>query len=687
MISRDEFNEYQARKSFLRRIWVAGFLTLLCFGLLFFRFAWLQVVHYEKYSLRSESNRVRSVPVPPTRGAIVDRHNVVLAYNASTYTIEVTPSEVADMDALLEGLQSFVPLSEREIRRFRQVAGSAGKKFSSVLLRSDLTQEQVAALSVQLYRFPGVEIKSRFVRRYPLGETASHVLGYIGGITEDDRMQLAESGDAENYRGTQEIGRVGVEAAYEKSLHGTMGIEEMEVTASGRPVRLLRETPAELGHMIRLSLDVRLQKLVEELYGERRGAFVAIDPRNGEVLALVSKPTFNPNQFIEGFDRESWSALNDDALNRPLFHRAIGGTYPVGSTFKPFMALAGMQTGVRAPEEEINALYYFSLGGTNWRSPGGGKMDAERAIITSNNYYFYSLAYEMGITKINNFMAPWGFGQLTGIDIPGEVRGVLPSPDWKRRTYSTPSERNWYDGETVNVGIGQGHIRFTILQLASATATLANNGQQYIPHLLLSDQNVVTGDEAFFPLGSPRSMDVDPAYIEAVHKAMYGVTQQGTSKNAFAGAGYASAGKTGTAQASSIPQGQRYDPTKLEEYKRDHSLYIAFAPLENPRIAIAVIVENAGKGGASAAPIARRAMDYYLLGLYPSEEDIKALQNNYAGPPRGQARTQGSYDIIPAEQQVHLSAVEAYVPRRNSEDETVSLIEKQRNVITQEVLP
>ncbi|MGL4667322.1 MAG: penicillin-binding protein 2 [Saezia sp.] len=657
MIGKDEFNEYRARKSFLQRIWVAGFLTLFCFGLLFVRFAWLQIVHYEKYSLKSDSNRIKPVAIPPARGAIIDRNGVVLAYNASTYTIEVTPSQVKDMDALLDGVQALIPLSERDIRRFKQAAGNAGRRFSSVLLRSDLTQAQVAELSAQLYRFPGVEIKSRFVRRYPLKETASHVLGYISGMTEDDQAQLLENGGADNYRGTQEIGRVGVEAAYEKSLHGMMGIEEQETTAGGRPVRVLREFPPEPGHTIELSLDVRLQRLVEELYGDRRGAFVAIDPRNGEVLALVSKPTFNPNQFIEGFDQESWSALNDDALNRPLFHRAIGGTYPIGSTFKPFMALAGMQAGVRKPDEAINVQYMFSLGGTNWRSPGSGKMNVERAITTSNNYYFYTLAYEMGITKINTFMKPWGFGQLTGIDIPGEVRGTLPSPEWKRANFSRQEDRNWYDGETVNVGIGQGHIRFTILQLASATATLANRGQQYTPHLLLSDKNVVTGQRASFSTGAPKVMDVNAEYFEAVYRGMLGVTQQGTSKTAFTGAGYDSVGKTGTAQAASVPQGQRYDPQKLEEYKRDHSLYIAFAPLDNPQIAIALVVENAGKGGTSAAPIARRAMDYYLLGIYPSEEDIKALHNHYAGSPKGAPRTKDAYDIIPATEQVHLNAL------------------------------
>ena len=659
MISNDEFNEYQARKSFLQRIWIVGFLSFVCFALLFARFAWLQIVHHENYSQQSDSNRIKVYPIAPARGAILDRNGVVLAYNASTYTIEITPANVQNIDDTIRALQLFVPIGERDIRRFKQALGYAKRRLDSIPLRSDLTPEQVAALSAQLYRFPGVEIKARFVRRYPLGETASHVLGYISGITENDLTLLAQRGGADNYRGTQGIGRVGIEARYEKSLHGIMGVEEIETTAGGRPIRQLREFASEPGHTIQLSLDARLQRLVEELYGDRRGAFVAIDPRNGEVLALVSKPTFNPNQFIEGFDQEGWQALNDDSLNRPLFHRAIGGTYPVGSTFKPFMALAGMQTQTRKPDELMTAQYTFSLAEQSWRSPGGGRIDVERAIITSNNYYFYTLAYEMGITKINDFMIPWGFGQLTGIDVPGEVRGVLPSPAWKRGTYSNPAMRNWYDGDTVNVGIGQGHIRFTILQLASATATLANRGVQYTPHLLISDKNVVTGEEVSFPLVNPEVLNVDQAYLEVIYKAMLGVTQQGTSMNAFSGAGYVSAGKTGTAQASSIPQGQHYNPEELAEYKRDHSLYIAFAPLEAPTIAIALIVENAGRGGASAAPIARRAMDYYVQGIYPSEEDIKALQHNYAGFPKGEPRTQEDYDIIPVEQQIRLNASDA----------------------------
>lgn len=668
MIGNEEFNEYQARKSFLQRIWVVGFLTLLFFILLFIRFSWLQVVHFDQYILKSDSNRIKPEFISPDRGAIVDRNGIVLAYNASTYAVEIMPSKVKDLDALIMELQTIIPISAREIRVFRQLANHGGRKYKSVLLTSGLTEKQVAELGAQLYRFPGVEIKTRFVRRYPLGETASHVIGYIGAINENDQASLVENEEAANYRATQDIGRIGVEATYEKSLHGVMGVEYQETTAGGRPVRVLSEIPAQPGHEIQLTLDVRLQRLVENLFGDRRGAFVAIDPQNGEVLALVSKPTFNPNQFIEGFDQESWSALNDDALNRPLFHRAVGGTYPVGSTFKPFMALAGLQSGVRKVDEKISTQYIFSLGGTNWRSPGGGKLDVEQAIISSNNYYFYTLAYEMGITKIHDFMKPWGFGQITGIDVPGEVRGILPSLEWKKSAYSQPSERSWYDGETINVGIGQGHLKFTILQLASATATLANNGKQYRPHLMLGDLNVRTGELTEFDL-MPKQLDVEQEYIDAVHRGMFGVTQKGTSRRAFAGVEYNSAGKTGTAQASSVPQGQRYDPMKLEEYKRDHSLYIAFAPLENPQIAIAVIVENAGTGAESAAPIARRAMDYYLLGLYPSAEDIKAVQAGYAGVPKGQPRSREGYDIILDQEKVVLGGGSVNIAGRTDWDE------------------
>lgn len=645
----EKLNKYQERRNFQQRLWVAGFFVFFCFSLLFARFVWLQIMHHEQFSEIAKTNRVKILRLVPSRGSIVDRNGVVLAYNIPSYTVEIKPAAVKDVDALIQEISQIVPVSEREIRRFKQAVEGTRFKFISVPLRWGLNDEQVAKLSVQLYRFPGVEINMRFIRRYPLKDTACHVVGYINRITEADKRVLEEQEKSDNYQETQDIGRVGVEASYEQFLHGVEGVAEVEITSSGRLVRHLREAVALPGKDIRLTIDIRLQRLVEELFGERRGAFVAIDPRNGEVLALVSKPTFDPNLFIDGFDQESWDQLNDE-LSRPLFHRAIGGTYPIGSTYKPFMALAGLQTGTRTIDNKVTDKGVFELASRRWRSSQAGRsLNVSQAIAVSNNYYFYSLAYEMGVSKIAEFMKPWGFGQLTGIDLPGEVRGVLPTPEWKRQAYQNARDRRWYDGDTVNLGIGQGYNRFTMIQLGSALAALVNQGVRYTPHVLQTSYDVVRGTAQDYAAPALEQMHVDPVYLQVIREAMKEVPRKGTASQAFAGAAYESGGKTGTAQASSVAPGTRYDKDKLEEYKRDHSLYIAFAPADNPTIVVAIIVENAGFGARSAVPIVRRALDYHLLGVYPSAEDIQAVQKGYAGPPKGTPRTKESYDIIPAE--------------------------------------
>ena len=671
MVSK-EYNRYQQQRSFMQRIWFFAFFVLLCFGVLFARFIWLQVVRYDAFFASADFQRKRSFPQVPLRGAIMDRNGVVLAYNASTYTVEIVPAQVKDMDATIAEIGRIVPLAARDVRRFRQALGHS-RQIESLPLRMHLTREQVAALSAQLYRLPGVQVNMRFIREYPLKETASHVVGHMSRITEEDRTLLIETDQFENYRGTQNIGRVGIEAKYEMELHGKAGIVEMEVNARDKPIRRLREISSEPGHIVQLTLDVRMQRLVEVLYGQRRGALVAIDPRNGEVLALVSKPTFDPNLFIEGFDQETWDAMND-AVNRPLFHRAIGGAYPIGSTYKPFMALAGMQTGTRAPDEiYMDRDGTYRLGSRVWRSPAGerrGPMDAATAVTYSNNPYFYSLAYEMGPSKIHDFMQPWGFGELTGIDLNGEARGTLPTPQWRRENGG-----RWYDGDTVNLGIGQGDNRFTMLQLATAVAALANNGVKYKPHLLLGMKNVITGQFMPYSEGEAVHLNIDPAYIQVVRDAMVQVPLKSTARTAFAGVAYVSGGKTGTAQASSVPRGQVYNAAQLEEYKRDHSLYIAFAPAEEPKIAIAMIVENGGFGARSAVPIARRVLDYYLLGIYPSEADIAALQRGYMGAPQGRARSAESYDILPAEMLVPLSAIEISAADANAWNSSVQDVE------------
>lgn len=660
----NDYNKYLVQRVFLRRIWIVAFLVLMCLGLLFARFAWLQILHYEKYARRANINRITPKADPPVRGPIIDRNGVVLAYSESVYTIEVVPNEVKNLDALLDELQTVITISNKELRRFRTAYQNARPRFIGVPLKVNLTQQEVAALSAQLYRFPGVGINTTFVRRYPLGATGSHFVGYIHSINENDLSILEEKGLLNEYIGTKEIGRTGIEAAYETSLHGHRGAGIAETTAGGRFVRWLEQTNSQPGDLIQLTIDIRMQQLVETLYGERRGAFVAMDPRNGEVLALVSMPTFDPNIYISGFDQDTWNQLSDE-VNRPLFNRAIGGTYPIGSTYKPFMALAGLETGVRTSSEVITDPGAFTIGASRWRS-SGGKFDVTRAIIKSNNYYFYSLAYDLGINRIHDFMAPFNFGQITGIDLSGEVSGILPSTQWKKEAFKAAEDQRWYDGETVNAGIGQGHNRFTMLQLASAVATLVSYGQKHTPHLLLGDKDVMTGGVTAYQDNQEQLLEISPENVQVILEAMMQVPIQGTAKHAFAGAAYTSGGKTGTAQSVSMVRGRAYDPAVLEEFKRDHSLYIAFAPAENPQIVIAMIVENGLFGATSAVPIARRVFDYYLLGVYPSERDIELLQgenirrpqDRYSGPPVGTPRSVDEYDIIPQEMLIPLSMLE-----------------------------
>jgi penicillin-binding protein 2 len=405
-------------------------------------------------------------------------------------------------------------------------------------------------------------------------------------------------------------------------------------------VRKLASNPATPGNVVVLSIDIKLQKLIEDMFGERRGALVALDPKSGEVLAFVSKPTFDSNLFVEGIDQENWQMLNESP-DKPLLNRALRGTYPPGSTYKPFMALAALQTGTRSATTLINDPGFYMFGGHRFGSPEnekGGIMDMRRAIVESSNPYFYSLANEMGVDMMHDFMSPLGFGEITGIDIQGELKGVLPSQAWKKKYYRRPEQQKWYAGETISLGIGQGYNSFTMLQLAQATATLANNGIKYKPQLVTATQGATTHLRTPIAANAPEDLGFDPENVSIIRKAMVGVTQEGTSARVFTGAGYLSGGKTGTAQAVGLNQKEKYNAARMEERLRDHSLYIAFAPADEPKIALAVIVENAGFGAASAAPIARRVFDYWLLGQYPGVEDLAAVSKGLATAPLGKPR-------------------------------------------------
>ena len=623
---------------FRRRVLVVGLVVLFAFGLLASRLVYLQMVRHDDLSDQAENNRTAVVPIVPNRGQILDRNGVVLATNYSAYTLEITPSKAAPVEDTINELAKVVDIQPRDRRRFKRLMDDS-RNFESLPIRSRMTDEEVARFAAQRYRFPGVEIKARLFRTYPQGETGSHVIGYIGRINQREKERLQDSEDEANYRGTDHIGKLGVEQSFESLLHGTTGVEQMETSAGGRAVRRLASSPATPGQTIMLSIDLKLQKLVEDMFGERRGALVAIDPRTGEVLAFVSKPTFDPNLFVEGIDQESWAALNE-SINKPLLNRALRGTYPPGSTYKPFMALAALETGKRGASVQVNDPGYFNFAGHRFGSPEGniGNVDMRRSIQLSSNIYYYSLANEMGVDLIHDFMKPLGFGQITGIDLGGEVRGVLPSTEWKRNAYKRPEQRRWYAGETISLGIGQGYNTFTMLQLAQATATVANGGFKHRPHLALATRDAVTGQVT--PVAQPpaENLGYKPAHVAVIRDGLVSVVTSGTARGVFAGAAYQAAGKTGTAQAVTQAQNTKYNARALEEHQRDHSLFMAYAPANDPRIAVAVIVENAGWGAGAAAPIARRVFDYWLADQYPSEEDLAAVRVGRAAAPMGKPR-------------------------------------------------
>ncbi len=636
---------------FRGRVAIVQAVVLVCFLLLVVRLSYLQIVRHDDLQEQAENNRTAVIPTVPPRGTILDRNGVVLASNYSAYTLEITPSQVPDLEATIEELSKLVDIQGKDRRRFKRLREES-RSFDSLPIRTRLSDEEVARFSAQRYRFPGVEIKARLFRQYPYGELASHVVGYIGRINAKEKERIEEEDESGNYRGNEYIGKLGVELKYERELHGITGVNRVETSAGGRATRSLSSRQAIPGQNVVLSIDIQLQKLVEDLFGNRRGSLVALDPNTGEVLAFVSKPTFDPNLFVEGIDVENWQALNESP-DKPLLNRALRGTYPPGSTYKPFMALGALTTGKRNATTIINDAGSWTYGGHTFRSHGDGGLgpvDMVRSISLSSNVYYYSLANEMGVDTIHDFMKPLGFGQITGIDLPGEVRGVLPSTEWKRNYYKRPEQKKWYGGETISLGIGQGYNAFTMVQLASATATIANGGRKFSPRVVRATQDPLTHAEQVNTLTVPVDLGYSADHIAVVRNGLVGVVTSGTSAQVFAGAGYQSAGKTGTAQAVTIGQKDKYNAAKLAEFQRDHALYMAYAPAEEPKIALAVVVENAGFGAVSAAPIARRVFDYWLLGQYPSEEDMAATQKGQSSRPIGTPRNKQD---VPLESRVN----------------------------------
>ena len=627
---------------FRARIFVASLVVVTCFVLLATRLSYLQIVRHEDLKEQAENNRTAIVPIVPNRGLILDRNGIVLATNYSAYTLEITPSKVANTEQTIDALASVVDITPRDRKRFKKLLEES-RNFESLPIRTRLSDEEVAKFAVQRYRFPGVDIKARLFRNYPHADVASHVIGYIGRVNQAEKKSMDDWSDEDqtNYRGTEYIGKLGVEQSFEAQLHGTTGVDSMETSAGGRAVRKLASSPSTPGNTVKLSIDIKLQKMVEDLFGERRGALVAIEPKTGEVLAFVSKPTFDPNLFVEGIDSESWQALNE-SLDKPLLNRALRGTYPPGSTYKPFMALVALETGTRTPEQTINDPGYFMFGGHRFRDDkegGHGSVNMYRSIVQSCDTYYYILANDLTVDVMHAQLKRLGFGELTGIDIFGEVRGLLPSTDWKKRAFKRADQQKWYLGETISLGIGQGYNNYTMLQLASATATLANNGIKMKPHLVKEVVDVMTRAPTTTTREAAGESVAKPANIEIIRNAMAGVNTEGTGANAFRGAGYTSGGKTGTAQVIAIKQGEKYDAKKIDERYRDHALFVAFAPADDPKIALAIVVENSGFGGQNSAPIARRVFDYWLLGQYPSVEDMAAVQKAQATAPIGKPRS------------------------------------------------
>lgn len=598
----------------MARIWVAVVVGLALTALIVFRLVKLQIIDREYYVTRAEENRMRLSAVPPVRGLVTDRNGVLLAENKPAFVLEVVPEQVKDMNGLLERLRPLAELDDYEIDRFRERVAKT-PRYRAVPLRGNLTQQQVAQFQLNRYQFPGVDVNAKLTRSYPLGATAAHVVGYVGGITERELNQI----EATAYRGLSQIGKVGVERSHEDDLRGTPGTKIIEANAYGRPLRELDYKQGAPGKNLILTIDSKVQQVAQDALGDLDGAVVAIDPRNGEVIALVSMPTFDPQLFVAGIDHASYNALRDNR-RRPLYNRALQGAYPPGSTVKPFMALAGYEYDTLQQGHSEFCSGSMGLASTNrkyrcWKRTGHGWMNMASAVTQSCDIYFYKVAEGLGIKRIHSFMDLFGLGSPTGVDLPLEHGGLLPSPEWKRRT----RQQIWYPGETLNVGIGQGYLTTTPIQLAQITARMAMRGRGFKPHVVQATQDAISNQierldpEPLKPISHRLTQDWDK-----VENAMVQVTtsRRGTAYNVYKDAPYSSAGKTGTAQVAGMSQ-EELRARKLTEtpfHLRDHALFIAYAPVEDPKIAVAVIAEHAGHGGSSAAPIARKVMDQYLLG-------------------------------------------------------------------------
>lgn len=613
------------------RVVAACFGILLLAGVLALRMVQLQVLEYEHFSTLSEDNRVKIVPLAPTRGLIYDRNGVELAQNTPTFTLEIVPENVDNMDELLAELGRLVEITAADIERFHGMLKKK-RRFQSVPLRYRLNEEEVARFSVNRHRFSGADVHARLTRSYPLGASGVHLLGYVASMNEEDLQSV----DAAEYRGTTHIGKTGVEQAYESLLHGKPGLQRVETNAQGRILRVLERTDPTPGSNIHLTIDASLQAVAERALGAENGAVVAVDPATGGLLAFASTPVYDPNPFVDGIDKKTYQGLLASP-ERPLFNRALNGQYPPGSTVKPFVGLAGLELEKVTADHELFCPGWFRLPGRerryrDWKKWGHGKVDLPTSIIQSCDVYYYTLAREMGIDELHNYLALFGFGRRTGIGLNGESAGLMPSAEWKRRAKG----QAWFPGETIITGIGQGFTLATPLQLAMATATLSTRGVRLRPQVLYRRDdalNLGTADLVPETLEtiSPRVENNWQIIIDAMTDVVHG--KKGTARRIGVGATYRIAGKTGTAQVFGIAQNEEYDAEKVDKKLRDHALFIAFAPVHSPRIALAVLVENGGSGSKIAAPIARKVMDHYFQQVL-DEEDEELILTAARVPPR-----------------------------------------------------
>ncbi|WP_273382052.1 penicillin-binding protein 2 [Actinobacillus porcinus] len=605
------------RNLFARRALVAFIGTLVLTVILMMNLYHLQVQEFDKYQTRSNGNRIKLLPVPPTRGLIYDRNGTLLAQNLTFFGLYIVPEKVENLDRTLDELRGIVGLTDEDIEQFKKERRRS-TRYTSILLKPDLTEEQIAKFAVTQYNYPSLDVRPYFKRQYIFGEPMTHILGYVAKINDKDAERLKNEDKAAAYAGTTDIGKLGIERFYEEQLHGVAGFEQVEINNRGKVIRKLSEQPPVAGKSIYLTIDLPLQQYIVELLENQKGSVVVMDPKDSSILAMVSSPSYDNNLFVGGISGSDYSRLLNDE-SRPLYNRATQGAYPPASTVKPFVAVAALTEGTITPNWTIPDPGYFQLPNTSkkfrdWKKSGHGPTNLQKAITESSDTYFYTVAYRMGIDRFSEWMKRFGFGMPTGIDLKEETPAIMPTREWKQKRYKKP----WVLGDTIPVGIGQGYWTATPLQLAKATAILVNNGKVNTPHLM-KETHGATVEPYKDPLLYEDIKEPDTAAWSAAKRGMYGVIHSpaGTGRKAFAGTSYVAAGKSGTAQVFSLKEGQKYNAANLKKYLHDHAWFTAFAPYENPQVVVSIILENAGGGSSSAAPVVRKIMDFYLKNRLP----------------------------------------------------------------------